>query len=289
MRRKPESTNLKPLRLVEDQPILNSEADLLAMEPFARIVAGAAVGTEGPFTIGVYATWGYGKTSLLRQAKCLIEGDPNHADVVTVWFNAWQFERDDHPMVPLVATLVHALERQRRENATATDHVKAGWLNLSRMLRAIAYGFSAKTKVGVPGFAEVEAGFVAKEMIDREGVLAVQGDPLLDRSIYYSAFELLEKTTGPGISPPRIVVFIDDLDRCLPESALHLLESIKLVLAQKGFVFVLALDHQIVESYLTQRYRDKFGAVDYAAGVPYLDKMVQLPFPCMFCLAGAKC
>ena len=123
MAKKPQS-DLTPMVLLEDEPVPGHWIDELALEPFARIVAGAAVGTGGPFTIGVFADWGLGKTSLLRQAKSLIEGDEQHADVVTVWFNAWQFEKEEHAIVPLVASIVRDVERKRveRSKAPAAPH-----------------------------------------------------------------------------------------------------------------------------------------------------------------------
>lgn len=272
------SIPLFPLKLIEDQPIGDSGPLELGMETYSQVIAGAAIGTDGPFTIGIYATWGCGKTSLLKRAFHLIEKDAASSDVITVWFNAWQFERDDHPMVPLVATIVRAIEEKQRLKRKVRAALKEGWNDLGRSLRAIAYGFEAKSKVGVPGFAEVEAGFVAKDMVDRYDALGTHSDPLLDRSLYYNAFRLLEQSTRV-VKPPRVVVFIDDLDRCLPRNALHLLESIKLVLAQRGFVFVIALDPQIVEQYIENMYKKDFGVEDYAvAGAKYLDKIIQLPF-----------
>ncbi len=282
MAKRPQS-DLTPMVLLEDEPVPGHWIDELALEPFARIVAGAAVGTGGPFTIGVFADWGLGKTSLLRQAKSLIEGDEQHADVVTVWFNAWQFEKEEHPIVPLVASIVREVERKRVERSKAPAALLKGWSEMSRTLRAIAYGFSAKAKWKVPGFAELEAGFVAKEMIERDEKLKGRDDPLLERSLYYNAFEALEAIAGREDAKiktprPKIVVFVDDLDRCLPDQGFRLLESIKLVLAQRGFIFVLAVDRHVLESYLDKRYRVDFGMTDYAeGGTSYLDKIVQLP------------
>lgn len=223
---------LEPLHLLEDEPVAGHWRDELKLEPFARIVAGAAVGTRGPFTIGVFADWGQGKTSILRQARSLIRDCPDHQDIVTVWFNAWQFERVDHPIVPLIASIVAAVEETRaRAEADAAisrrigEPGKKGLALVSRALRAMAYGFSAKANVAVPGFGDVEAGFVAKEMIERYEKLGAkaEADPLLMRSLYFDAFELLERATdgdGRGDGPespwrPKIVVFVDDLDRCM--------------------------------------------------------------------------
>ena len=273
---------LVPLFLLEDEPVPSFEVDELQLLPFAKVVAGAAVGTKGPFTIGVYGDWGHGKTSVLRQARTLL--DRVRPDLVTVWFNAWQYESEEHPLIPLAATVVQAVDAKLAEKTSA---LKSGAIqalkDVGRAVRAIAYGFSAKAKVGVPGFGEIETGFVAKEMIERYEKLAAPADPLVERTLYYNAFETLQKAAASAAGAGdeggiKIVVFIDDLDRCLPPQGVKLLESIKLVLAQPGFVFVLALDRRVLEGYLARRYRREFGVADYAAsGTQYLDKIVQLP------------
>lgn len=285
MASKKKRTGFEPLYLLEDEPVRDLDLDRLGLRPFAEVVAGAAVGTPGPFTVGVFADWGEGKTSVLRLAKSLLdeEKDGKLDHVVTVWFNAWQFEREDHPIVPLVASIVAAVERRREEGKDLSDRAQESFGKLSRALRAIAYGFSAKTKVQVPGFAEVEAGFVAKEMVERYEKLQPTSDPLLDRSLYYSAFELLAEVAEPLSDEPegeplKIVVFIDDLDRCLPPQGLKLLEGLKLVLSQPGFVFALAVDRRVLESFLRRRYEKDFGMDGYEkGGRGYLDKLVQLP------------
>lgn len=265
------------LALLSDEPIGDLENERLDVDLYAGMISAAVLGTEGPFTIGVFGHWGYGKTSLLRLSRSLVDNSKTE-NVATVWFNAWQYEKEGHPIVPLVATIVQALETQFAD--TVKGKIKKGALELIRSLRAVAYGFSAKSSLKIPGLAEVEAGFVAKEMIDRDEHLRKQSvDPLLDKSLYYNAFQLLERTvTEENPDRPKVIVFIDDLDRCLPRKALHLLESIKLVLAQPGFVFVLAVDRRVLESYLDRRFRDEFGLDEYQQGQSYLDKIIQLSF-----------
>ncbi|BCB77081.1 hypothetical protein Pflav_034910 [Phytohabitans flavus] len=202
----------------------------------------------------------------MRLIERRLDDDP---DVVTVWFNAWRYEQEEHPIIPLVGTIVQALETHRG----FTQSFGAAGKRLVRSLRAIAYGFSAKSKVKIPGFAEVEASFVAKDMIERNEKLTP--DPLLDRSLYFGAFNSLDGTKLKD--SVRVVVLIDDLDRCFPDQAIRLLESIKLVLAQPGFIFVLGVARKVIEGYLQHRYSKEYGIADFK-GELYLDKIVQLPF-----------
>jgi hypothetical protein len=78
----------------------------------------------------------------------------------------------------------------------------------------------------------------------------------------------------------RLYLFVDDLDRCLPEDAVAALEAIKLFLDLPGCIFVLAMDRGVVEQGIRVRYKAYESA---SASLPfdpsdYLDKVVQLPF-----------
>ena len=78
----------------------------------------------------------------------------------------------------------------------------------------------------------------------------------------------------------RLVIFIDDLDRCEPKKAIEVLEAIMLLLADEDgmpFVVVLGIDARIVVKAVEERY----GKVLTEAGISgyeYLDKIVQIPF-----------
>ena len=80
----------------------------------------------------------------------------------------------------------------------------------------------------------------------------------------------------------NFVVFVDDLDRCLPEKAVEVLEVIKTVLNIECFAFLVALDDEVIERGISHRYRDyRFvGAKPEMpiTGFEYLEKIVHLPF-----------
>lgn len=255
---------LEPIRLLTDQPVDGSAAtDHLSTEGFARIVAGTALGTPGPFTIGVYGGWGQGKTSLLKQAQDLLDHDPEaQKTVVTVWFNAWQYEREEHPLFPLLAAVIAALPAEG----------EGVFQSLHNCLKSLLSGVKLSFKpLGVGLDLDLSKALAADAELQ---------DSVLEReTMYPRAFETLRQVSKDLEGQGKVVVFIDDLDRCLPSNAVKLLESIKLVLAQPGFVFVLALDHTIVESFLAKRFREDFGVTDPSVPKTYLHKLVQLEFP----------
>jgi uncharacterized protein YjbI with pentapeptide repeats len=261
----------RSLRLIPDipwEPTNDSTGGSeLDFGTYAEILANAARDTEGPFAIGVFGKWGTGKSSLMKLIEGELRQPQNRLDtkVIPVWFNAWQYEKDVNPIVPLVGTIIKGIE-------ASGGAANRGLANLAKALRAIAYGFQVKVGFGI-GANKGEAGFNAKDIIDRYGELT---DPLLDRSLFYDAFELLKKATEDP-ECPKIVVFLDDLDRCLLDKSLFMLEYIKLVLAQRGFIFFLGLDDRVIVAYLNKRFRDEF-KVETFSGTEYLEKIVQLSF-----------
>lgn len=109
-------------------------------------------------------------------------------------------------------------------------------------------------------------------------------------SLYYDCFSSLEQMTQSDSHSRfqlRLVVLIDDLDRCLPEKAVQMLESIKLFLNMPNFAFVLAVDDEVIERGINHRYRDYYlkqekdqeqnGIQPPITGSEYLEKIVHLP------------
>ena len=262
------ATNRKNnFKLLSDEPILESDrADFLEFEHTAKVLARAGLYTDSPITIGVYGNWGSGKTSLMRLMKQIIEKEGTGENAaVAVWFNAWQYEREEHLLVPLIATIARDIKKrqelwEKEQNNTvdkALEIMKTGGKKVHDALRSVLYGISMKGKLGVPLLGELEISASMKDMIERYE--AVTQDTLMARSLYFDAFDQLrELSHKKEIKKPQIIVFIDDLDRCFPEQAVRLLESIKLVLHQPNFAFVLGIYPQIIEEFIRNKYAAQY-------------------------------
>ena len=231
-----------------------SEPCELGFEGYAETLSNVALNTQGPFTIGVFGDWGTGKSSLMRLIKTKVEAGDN---IVTVWFNAWQYEKEENPLVPLLTTIITRLKELDPAGTVWTDLIGAG----ESLLRSL------KVKLGP---IELDTKNAFEEAEQKELILGVT-------SFYMKAFEALEKTAQKLSEDHRIIVFIDDLDRCLLDKALDVLEYIKLVLAQPGFIFFLGLDRRIIEAYLKKRFQKDYEVPNFS-GREYLDKLVQLSF-----------
>ena len=73
-----------------------------------------------------------------------------------------------------------------------------------------------------------------------------------------------------------LVVFIDDLDRCLPDTVIETLEAIKLFLFVPGTAFVVGADEYLIQYAVRQRFPELPGTAA-EVGRDYLEKLIQIP------------
>jgi WD40 repeat protein/predicted KAP-like P-loop ATPase len=88
--------------------------------------------------------------------------------------------------------------------------------------------------------------------------------------------DILKKHFPRG--PARIVLYIDDLDRCPPDKVVEVLEAVKLLLNTDIFIIVLAIDDRYIGRALEQVYRGVLKRGGTPSGVDYLEKIVQIPY-----------
>lgn len=90
-------------------------------------------------------------------------------------------------------------------------------------------------------------------------------------------FRKIAKDKGYGTAGTRrLCVFIDNLDRCMPDIALDLLDAVKLFLKDSQFVFIVAADERLIGQGLEIRYKAVANGDAAARGQEYLEKLVQL-------------
>ena len=218
----------------------------LGFREYVDALAEAVRGGQPPqFTIGLYGAWGSGKSSLLRaMAKSLTAAD---SEVLPVVFDAWRHERSEHIVVPLLYRICDAARRSG--DRALTDH-------LMRAIKALI--FSVNFRIAGVG-VDTQA---MKENWDAE----LSG---LDEA-FSKPFEEMRRLPET-LDGKRVAVLVDDLDRCSPEKVVSLLEAINLVLDVPGFIFVLALDYDVLVNAVSAKY-------PHVSGHAFIEKMIQLPF-----------
>jgi WD40 repeat protein len=241
-----------------------------------------------PLVIGLFGAWGTGKTLWLQHISNQFPR-PEHPPPTTtpttlaITFNAWRYENEPHLIVPLLKTAERELLRLPEPR----------WKPLAHTLgyAALAIGSGLKGELNVPMIGKLSLDLNKIWQTDQKlqrrrhkPSLSEQAFPEL-ASIYFDFRSTISQIVGPDADPRLNLLFlIDDLDRCLPEKAVQLLESIKLFLDVPGCGFVLALDEEVIERGIAHRYRDYHPAPNTSAhhtppitGHEYLEKIVHLP------------
>ncbi len=78
--------------------------------------------------------------------------------------------------------------------------------------------------------------------------------------------------------PARVVVYIDDLDRCPPRRVVQVLEAVQLLVKTPLFIAVLAIDERYITRALEQFYKGVLLRHGSPSGTDYLEKIIQLPY-----------
>jgi energy-coupling factor transporter ATP-binding protein EcfA2 len=226
--------------------------------------------SDPQFAIGLFGGWGSGKTTLMEA----IEGRLDKAKIATVWFSAWRYEKESHLIVPLLDVVREGLVKWLDENQTASEEVKKITKQVAatvgKAIASLLAGFTLKA--GVPGGPEISYD------VNKAITLADRFDEADIAARVRRAF--IDFTGANG--ERRIVVFVDDLDRCLPEGALEVLESMKLFFDLPGFVFVVGLDRAVVELSIEHRYSEVLSGDrslhEVITGANYIRKIFQVPY-----------
>jgi hypothetical protein len=256
----------------------------LDFAPTATALAQVIERSEPRFAIGIFGGWGSGKTTLMD-----IEARLTPTTSVVVRFNAWRFEREPHILVPMLDAVRDGLATwavAHQEEPTKANRAREAARRIGRVVRALATGVSAE--VGIS--AAVKVKYDVGKAID---ALSQPDEDQLDaeqpQSLYFAGFLELQRAFSAFAEDgaTRVVVFVDDLDRCLPANALEVLESMKLFFDLPGFVFVVGLDEQIVERAVRTKLGagPPTGATDQAdaqqrlkLGQEYVKKIFQVPY-----------
>lgn len=279
-------------------PDNETDRDFLNFAGIADTIAEMIIQADGrPVSIGVSGDWGVGKSSMIQLTKTSLK---NHQPeklpekYLFVDFNAWLYQGYDDARAALLDVIASTLEAEAAERESGVDKAReflgrVKWFRLAKLFALPA----ASVALGLPpmglhgDIAELiqagAAGEIDEQGLEKAGAtastIAAAGRALLDpkqessppkeiQALRDSFEEALEEI---GVT---LVVFIDDLDRCLPDTTISTLEAIRLFLFLKGTAFVIAADDNMIKHAVKKHFG---GLEDDALVTNYFDKLIQVP------------
>lgn len=258
-----------------------------------------------PISIGVSGAWGVGKSSMIKLIRSELErgapspnaGVADRVDAtgkyIFVEFNAWLYQGYDDARAALIEVVASTLAKEAEKRKTGVEQTRdlldrVNWFRAIKLVGSSA----ASLALGLPPAGligemwglgkQVLAGGVDQEALDSAGEVAgkvgeateglirakkVRSPPKEIEALRASFESVLEKL---GVT---LVVLIDDLDRCLPETTISTLEAIRLLLFLKHTAFVIAADDHMIKHAVKRHFQ----GVEDDLVTNYFDKLIQFP------------
>lgn len=271
-----------------------TKVDLLNNEAIAKtIIELLREHPRTPVTVGVHGDWGAGKSSILEMIDDSVKADEK---VLCIKVNSWRFQGFEDTKIALIESIVTGLIQKRplltkAGNAVKDTFKRIDWLKLAKHGGGLAW--TATTGIPTPdqisAITGVLKGWLSNptELATKENIESVAGNlggllkPAESKNVpqeieeFRKAFDnLLDQA-----KIDQLIILVDDLDRCLPKTAIETLEAIRLFVFTQRTAFVIAADEAMIEYAVREHFPDlpdSTGPRDYARN--YLEKLIQIPF-----------
>jgi hypothetical protein len=225
-----------------------------------------------PVTVGVAGDWGSGKTSLLYMTEARLQ---DQGEFSAVHFSPWRYEGYEDIKAALMSAVLSKLEERVKSDEALAKKVGGHLQKLIRKVGLVRLAPAALTIASQTGHMPPEAAAAATTMIGALApTLTGEGEDSVTSSLaeFRDEFaDLMEQLDGLT----ALVVFVDDLDRCLPPTVVATFEAIRLFLHAPKTAYAIAAHPLIIESAIDGRYSiNREG--DASLGRDYLEKILQV-------------
>lgn len=234
---------------------------------------------EDNCAIALEGKWGSGKTFFVKQTKMVLDAHndflsntceedrkkikdlrasfyrnsaPELQPQVCVYYDAWENDNDDDPILSLVYTILHSTESDFSFKDTSCLKVAAGILEV----------FSGRE------WTQLIESLKGENPLDK-----LKQDKAVEERVHEFLESLLPEKGN------RLVIFIDELDRCKPSYAVKLLERIKHYFVDDKITFVFSVNVDELQYTIRKYYGEGFNGSRYLDR--FFDLRVSLPSPNM--------
>jgi len=237
-----------------------------------------------PSSIGVYGDWGSGKSSLMNMCSKILDKEDGTTCLI---FNGWLFEGYEDAKTAMLGSVLDAIG----DNTKLTKKAKQILCGLNESVDKLKL-FKQGLKLGTDLLLTNGIGTIVDLGI--KSVLSKTGDQVsevdfqkvkdnIDAQMNNKALredirEFREKFADLLIESKikKLVIFVDELDRCSPTTILDTLEAMRLFLFTGNVAFVIGADERHLSYAVKSKFKDIEG-VQIDIGQEYLEKLIQYP------------
>lgn len=238
-----------------------------------------------PASIGVYGDWGSGKSSLMYMCKKKLEQEDEKIKCLV--FNGWLFESYDDAKSAILGSILDEISKQKRLPQKAKNILKGLYDSVDKfklVRKSMKVGTDILLTGGLGTIADITINSALKHVSDKADNIDINkikeaiDDELNNKELredirkFQKEFEKLLEATKIS----RLVVFIDELDRCSPDTILDTLEAMKLFMFHGKVAFVIGADERHISYAVNSKYKEIEGS-QISMGKEYLEKLIQYP------------
>lgn len=234
--------------LVEDLKIIDEENDLINTVEKADAI-NSFINNNDEYLkknnlIAIYGKWGSGKSCLMKTLESKLDKEK----YITTWFDTWMYEKDRN----LPFSLLKYILKDRR------------YKNVIKIGREMLEGFVNSMEINLGAIT-----FNFKDMMDR-----VEKYEENNQSFWEEVDNFKKEYKKLTFKGKKLIVFLDDLDRCESDNIINLISSIKLFLSiNENIVFILGVDREAIALALQNKYSNDYNKAD-----EYLEKIFPINF-----------
>jgi Cdc6-like AAA superfamily ATPase len=253
---------------IKDQPIKDSNSDLLEAEKYAVALSKFIIESDTPLTIGMQGEWGTGKTSLMYMLKEKIETISEGEDyaIATSWINTWEysmFKGVEQTTPSVLKGMLENLKESCGDKWTLSDDIDSKIKKVGSFLGNVANQL-----------VQSNTGINVKSAIHNQETQTFSDISEIKNDIKQLIESLISDEKN---SYKKVVFFIDDLDRIEPSDAVEILEALKNIFDINNCLFILAIDYDVVVKGLEKKFGKKT-ELNEREFRSFFDKIIQVPF-----------
>lgn len=273
---------------LRDDPIEDlSSGDHFGHGAYTEVLADAVLEASPPFTIGVFGNWGVGKTTIAKAyLESALKKKSGKRNIGYAYFDVWKYEGDS-----LRRQFLREVARQFKDRKFLTASYDPGQelqdlvFELTEPSEGeLTFSWRRLFTAIVRAVFSFALAFIALDVLERAGVLQVGNDFLVSvlagligaisgdigKVIVVGQREVTKKSIDApdlfeqkfkelmnAVTADKVVIVIDNLDRCTPDRVMEVLSTIKTFLepvtTKVQPIFVVPCDHQAIRRHLTQR------------------------------------
>lgn len=265
----------KPLELDSNAPF---KSDLLNRKPEIENLSLLLSNMNSPTVMAIDSKWGSGKTTFIKLWKHHL----NSQGIRTIYFNSWETDFSEDPLISFLGEmdigLKNLMGKDTKINEAWTKTKSAGTQVAKRLIPAIL----KLATMGILDTDEIIESTVANTIEN------LSSDAIAAYTKQKQAISEFQESLNDFVSElsdnKKLIIFVDELDRCRPSYAIELLERIKHLFNIEGIIFILALDkiqlsHSINAVYGkgmdSKGYLSRFIDFEYTIKTPDTNKFIE--------------